>query len=123
MAAAAIPLIANLAPGLISLIVGLVHKQAPIAEAVHGPSTGAVKFGDVFASVIQSLTTAATAGSIPKELPADETIKTIIQAVVSSMQLSGLLGTTAVLPAPVLAVANPQTIVLKAGQSVTITVG
>lgn len=91
--AAFVPLIAEIAPELINLIVGLVHKKAPIAEASNGPSTGAVKFSEVFQAVIAALNTAAAAGQINKALPPDDTIKTIIQAVVQSMQLSGLIGT------------------------------
>ena len=113
----AIALIAALAPSLIDLIAGLVHKAAPVAETVHGPSTGPVKFAEVFGSVVALLTRAAGTGQIPKELPPDETIKAVIQAVVSSMKLSGLLMSSVTIgPAPA------QSLVLKAGQSVTIKV-
>jgi hypothetical protein len=96
--AAFIPIIASVAPSIISLIAGLVHKNAPIAEATHGPGTGPVKFADVFTAVITALQSAAAAGQIDKTLPSDDSIKAIIQAVVSSMQLSGLLGATASTP-------------------------
>lgn len=98
MAGALIPLVATVAPPLINLIAGLVHKAAPIAEQKHGPGTGPVKFSDVFNSVIVSLQNAALAGQIDKTLPPDDVIKTIIQAVVSSMQLSGVLEPPAPLP-------------------------
>ena len=115
MAAAAIPIIEAIAPTLINLIASLVHKAAPAAETALGPGTGPVKFADVFASVMNSLNSAAMAGQIDKTLPNDNTVKIIIQAVVSSMNLSGLLSGTA-------ASASAQSIALSAGQSVTITV-
>lgn len=120
MAAAIIPLVAAIAPEIISLITGLVHKAAPAAEAAHGASTGPVKFADVFASVITSLTKAAEAGSIPKALPSDDAVKTVIQSVVSSLKQLGLLDAAAVV-APATATAT-QTVTLRAGQSVTISV-
>jgi hypothetical protein len=120
VAAAAIPLITTLAPSIISLIASLVHQKAPVAEQQYGPGTGAVKFGAVFGDVVMALQKAAAAGQIDKVLPADDTIKAIIQAVVTAMQLSGVLATSpaaqAVTPTP------GQSIVLSAGQSVTITV-
>lgn len=112
MAAAIIPIVASLAPDIIGLIAGLVHKHAPIAEAT-GPGTGPVKFADVFGAVMTALQNAAAAGSISKQLPSDEAIKSIIQAVVSSMKLSGLLDS----PVPVAG----QSYTLRAGQSLTIT--
>ncbi len=116
MAAAIIPLVAAVAPDIIGLIAGLVHRAAPAAEK-NGPGTGPVKFGEVFASVIGSLNSAAIAGQIPKGLPGDDVIKVIIQAVVSSMKLAGLLGDAAVA-----AISPAQSLVLKSGQSVTISV-
>ncbi len=122
MAAALIPLIAGLAPEIINLIAGLVHKQAPIVEATHGPATGPVKFGEVFASVIAALTTAANAGQIPKVLPSDDLIQVIIQAVVTSMKLSGSLEVPASgLAGPGLPPTQPVTpFSLHPGQSITI---
>lgn len=120
MAAAVIPLVATVAPEIIKLITGLVHKEAPKAEQL-GSGTGPVKFAQVFASVVGSLTEAANAGQIPKQLPPDETIKTIVQAVVASLQLSGLLDKSAV-ATPTQVPAGAQSITLSAGQSVTITV-
>src|SRR4051812_39662100 len=90
MAALAVPLIASLAPTIIDLITSLVHKSAPTQEAL-GPKTGPLKFANVFGDVITSLTKAATAGQIDKALPPDDTIKLIIQSVVTSMKLSGQL--------------------------------
>ncbi len=113
MAAAIIPLIAGLAPGVINLIASLVHGAAPQAESL-GTGTGPVKFATVFGDVMGSLTKAAEAGSIPKVLPSDDTVKMIIQAVVSSMQLSGTLKPAAVAPS--------EDIVLRAGQAVRIRV-
>jgi len=117
MAGAIIPLVTAIAPEIINLIAGLVHKAAPAAEATYGPSTGPVKFATVFASVVTALQSAAAAGQIPKELPSDPTIQTVIQAVVSSMNLTGLLT-----EAPA-ATAQPQVVTLKAGQSLTVTCG
>ena len=128
MAAALVPLIAGVLPEVITLIAGLVHRAAPQAEAMMGAGTGPVKFADVFASVMGALTKAAEAGQIPKALPADETVKTVIQAVVSSMKLSGLLDVPTPAPAPITKPAAGQTgqagqdLVLRAGQSVRITV-
>ena len=121
MAGLAIPLIGAVLPDIITLITGLIHKAAPLAEAANGPSTGPAKFGDVFASVITSLNSAALAGQISKILPSDEVIKIIIQAVVSSMKLGGLLGA----PAATVATALPagmQTLVLKPGAILSISV-
>ena len=104
MAAAIIPLVSALAPEIINLIVGLVHKSAPAAESQLGAATGPAKFGMVFGDVVAALNKAAVAGQISKTLPADETIQVIIQAAVQSMQLSGLLG--AALPATAAVTAN-----------------
>jgi len=125
MSAAAVSLITSLAPEVINLIAGLVHKQAPVAEATYGPSTGLVKFADVFSFVITALQTAAAAGQIPKVLPSDDTVKAIIQAVVQSMQLSGLLGAETTTSAAsssssVVKPAQPQALKLTPGQVITI---
>lgn len=117
MAAAAIPLIAAFAPQIISLIAGLVHKRAPIAEATHGPATGPVKFTDVLSDVMLKLQAAAGAGQIPKQLPGDDLIKLVIQSVVTSMKLEGLLGEN-----NIPAVTDSNAIVLAPGQSITISV-
>ena len=114
MAAVAVPLISALLPEVINLIAGLVHKAAPVAEVSNGPKTGPVKFADVFAAVMTALQNAAAAGSIPKILPPDDTVKAIIQAVVTSMQISGVLGTPAT-------PAAPSAYTVKAGQTITIT--
>ena|ERR1700730_8571690 len=119
MAAAIIPLIASLAPTIIDLIASLVHKQAPIAEATLGTGTGPVKFADVFVSVMESLTKAKVAGQIDL-LPDDSTVKTIIQAVVTSMKLTGRLG-----PAPPATITNTavaSAVTLSSGESVTVSV-
>ncbi len=124
MAAAVIPLIATLAPELINLIVGLVHKKAPEAEVL-GPGTGALKFADVFVGVMQDLIKAHAAGSLPGALPDEATVKTIIQSIVTSLKLLGALGGAptppVVVPAPGGTV--PQVVVIRPGQSLTITVG
>lgn len=90
-AAAIIPAVTAIAPSLIDLITGLVHKGAPVAEQQLGPKTGPVKFARVFGEVMAYLQNAAAAGQIDKTLPSDQTVQTIIQAVVTSMNLSGML--------------------------------
>jgi hypothetical protein len=124
MAAALIPIVAPLVltelPKLVDLIVGLIHKQAPVAEASGGPGTGPVKFADVFVAVMNDLAKASASNQIPG-IPADGTVKTIIQAVVTSMKLSGVLGSMSVSsPAELPATQGP--LVLSAGQSITISV-
>jgi hypothetical protein len=116
MAAALIPLIAELAPTLINLIVGLVHQKAPVAEQI-GPGTGPVKFADVFVSVMTDLAKAKATGQI-EVLPDDATVKVIIQAAVTGMQLLGLLGGTAAVSPQA---SSAQSIGLKTGQSLLIT--
>ena len=130
---AALPTVIGDAQKVISLIVGLVHKSAPAQEAL-GPGTGPVKFSNVFADVMTELQKAAAAGQIDKTLPSDEMVKAIIQAVVTSLQISGLLGAvaTTATPTPAPAAAAPhaavaatgsaQSVTLSAGQSITITV-
>lgn len=121
MAGVVVPLITALAPDIIKLIVGLVHKSAPVAEATNGPGTGAVKFAQVFQDVIMALQSAAAAGTIDKALPADETVKMIIQAVVTSMQAAGLLpGSAIVTPPSPSPQGTPQQIWLMSGQSIVI---
>lgn len=134
MAAAIVPLAVQFLPGIIDLIAGLVHKKAPQVEGALGAGTGPVKFASVFEYVMSALTQAATAGQIPKELPSDDIVKTVIQSVVSSLKLQGLLtqeGIAAVAPvvpqvvAPVATMprmAGPGVITLASGQSVTIMV-
>jgi hypothetical protein len=116
MAAAIIPLIAGLAPSIINLITSLIHQNAPVAETTYGPGTGPVKFADVFASVIAALQKAAAAGAIDKALPSDEIIKAIIQAVVTSMQMSGQLGETPAQPG------GPASSIGSVGQVITVRV-
>jgi hypothetical protein len=126
MAAAIIPILTAVGPSLISLIAGLVHRSAPAAEQQLGPGTGPVKFAQVFGDVIAALNRAASAGQIDKLLPSDQEIQLIIQSVVSSMKLAGLLSASQAAdisqaistPAP----AGQQGIILTAGQSLTITV-
>jgi hypothetical protein len=117
MAAALIPLIMGLAPDVINLVTSLVHSSATKAETTFGPGTGPVKAAQVFSDVITALTSAATIGTISKILPPDDTIRLIIQSTVQSMQLSGLIGGTSSVPA---VSANPASIKLSAGQSITI---
>jgi hypothetical protein len=118
MAAALIPLIAGLAPEIINLIVGLVHPKAIAAEQNNGPLSGPVKFADVFVGVMKDLTAAHVAGTIAL-LPDDATVKVIIQAVVTSMQLTGLIGGAS--PAATPSALSAQSVVLKNGQSVLVT--
>ena len=134
MAAAFVPLIATIAPEIINLIAALTNKAAPIAEATHGAATGPVKFTDVFNVVITALNNAAIAGQISKALPSDDIVKIVIQAVVSCMQLNGLLGANSVSGVPGTAAttissvttanttAAQQFLNLKSGQSVVISV-
>ncbi len=121
MAAALIPLAVSLAPQIIDLIVGLVHKSAPVAEQQLGVKTGPAKFGQVFGDVITALTKAATAGQISRTLPPDETIQMIIQAVVTSMQLSGTLGAVPPPQAVAVPVHPAQSVALAPGQSLLVT--
>lgn len=116
MAAALIPIFAGLAPELISLIVSLTHPAAKAAEAQLGTGSGPVKMATVFGDVMTALTKAAEAGTISKTLPPDETVKLILQAVVTSMKMSGALGSTPIAEAP----STSQIILLRAGQSLTI---
>lgn len=121
MAGALVPLIATLAPGLINLVVGLVHKHAPVAEATGGPGTGISKFTDVFIGVMKDLTDSKVQGIIAA-LPDPEIVKLVIQSTVNSMKLSGVLGAAQPSsPDPGL-LAPSQSMTIRAGQSVTITV-
>lgn len=104
------------------LIASLVHPAAKAAETQIGPGTGPVKLSQVFDTVIGLIQKAAAAGTIPKELPSDETIKLIIQAVVTSMQLSGILGPTPPAAGSTVSVGSPDGIILKPGQRITISV-
>lgn len=129
------PLIGTLAPAVVSLISSLVTQHAQTAEATHGQGTGAVKFSDVFVAVMQDLVNTHAAGQLP-ELPDEATVKTIIQAVVTAMKITNVLGTPAAAPAnPTIAApaavagktaANQQPsgipLTLTKGQTVTITV-
>ncbi len=120
MAAAIVPLIAQLAPEIVSLVVGLIHGHAPVAEAARGSGTGPAKFADVFVAVMKDLASAHAVGSIPV-LPDDPTVKLIIQSVVNSMQLMGGLGAAAkASPAPV--AASVKSLTLAPGQAITISV-
>jgi hypothetical protein len=117
MAATIIPLVASMAPDIIALIASLVHRAAPAAEQKYGSGTGPVKFADVFAAVIDAMNKAAGAGAIPKSLPPDDAIKSIIQAVLTSLKLTGALDSQAL---PV--ASTPQAITVVSGQTITITV-
>ncbi len=121
MAAAVVNALVPLAPGIFDLIAGLVHRKAPEAQAALGAGTGPVKFADVFTGVMNDLAKAHAAGQLPGPIPDDATVKLIIQAIVSSMNLLGLLdGIPAVLTAPA---SSSQAIMIKPGQILTITVG
>jgi hypothetical protein len=120
VAAVAIPLIAGLLPDIVSLIAGLVHPKAIAAEAAHGPISGPVKFADVFTGTMKDLIAAHAAGTIAV-LPDEAIVKVIIQAVVTTMKLGGLLEN--IPPEPGKPMTAQQQISLKAGQSVLISVG
>jgi hypothetical protein len=122
MAGALIPLIATLAPAVIDLIAGLVHQKAPQAEAILGAGTGPVKFAEVFVGVMSDLAKASASGQITGGIPADGTVKMIIQAVVTSMKLSGTLGTVVATVAVPGILAAPQSLILAPGQTITISV-
>lgn len=92
MAGIAIPLIAGVVPSIIQLIASLTHPAAQAAEVNLGPGTGPVKLSAVFDSVMGALTMASANGTIQGPIPDSKTVLAIIQAVVSSMHLSGLLG-------------------------------
>lgn len=104
MAAALVPLIASVAPPIIDLIAGLVHKHAPQVEASNGPGTGPVKFSDLFSIVQGALTRAAQTGAIPAgAVPSDDILKLIIQTGVTTLKLPGGVladATSATPPAP-----------------------
>lgn len=119
MAAIAAPLIQTLGPGLIDLIAGLVHQKAPAAEQARGKGTGPVKYADVFAATMQDLINAHAAGQIPT-LPDEALVKIVIQAVVTSMKLSGQLSSDPT--AVALAASGSQSIILAAGQTLVVTV-
>ncbi len=121
MAAAIVPLIGALAPEIISLIAGLVHPKAIAAEAANGPLSGPVKFADVFVSVMSDLAKAHAAGTIAA-LPDDATVKVVIQAVVTSMQLSGLIGGAAAAAPGKSAPPATQSFALASGQTLTFSV-
>jgi hypothetical protein len=125
MATAIVPLILGIAPQIISLIVGLVHHQAPVAEAQMGAGTGAVKFADVFLYVMDGLTKAHAAGTLGGDLPAPDLVKVLVQTLVTSLKGLGLLtadaaGNIAVVAAP--APSGVQPGALSSGQSLIISV-
>jgi hypothetical protein len=133
MAGAVVPLITSLAPTVLELITSLVHQFAPKAELAYGPKTGPVKFADVLGDVLIKIQAAAAAGQIPKDLPSEDTIKFVIQTVVTSMKLLGALdkaalpdlSSAALTPAPGTSAptVNPpgaQTIRIAPGQQLTI---
>ena len=119
MATALIPILTSVAPEIISLITGLVHKSAPAAEATYGAGTGPVKLATVFGDVMTALQSAASAGTISKTLPADSEVQLIIQSVVASLQASGALTSPVT---PTVTPATTQTVTLASGQSLTIRV-
>jgi hypothetical protein len=102
MAGAIVPIIGALAPSIINLIAGLVHQKAPVQQAALGSGTGAVKFANLFLDVMNDLTKAHAAGQIDT-IPDDATAKTVIQSVISSMKLLGLLDSSALPDAPTIA--------------------
>jgi len=89
------------------LIAGLVHQKAPAQDAALGSGTGPVKFANLFVDVMGDLAKAHAAGTIDT-IPDDATAKTVIQSVISSMKLLGLLdGSVVVDPAAVTTVTAP----------------
>lgn len=99
MAGVAVPIIEAVAPSVISLIAGLVHKQAPIEQANNGPSTGPVKFANVFNAVVAALENAVSAGQLDKTaVPSTDTVKLIIQVIITALKLPG--GVLSDVPAP-----------------------
>jgi uncharacterized ubiquitin-like protein YukD len=81
------------------LIGKLVHQFIGDAEASLPISgLGPVKQEEVFAKVITALTNLATAGKIDKTLPADGTIRAIIDAVLESMKLSNVIPGSTLVP-------------------------
>jgi hypothetical protein len=120
MAAALVPLALSLAPEIINLITGLVHKHATVAQVAKVPNTGPVAFADVLSAVGDDLSRAHAAGQITGPIPEDAIVKVIIQAVVTSMKMSGLLGTPA-LPG-ISTTPGSQSLVLKLGDTLSIKV-
>ena len=109
MAAVAIPVLTALAPSILELITSLVHRGAPAQEAALGAKTGPVKFANLFASVMQDLINAHAAGQIAGDLPTTDLVKFVMQIVITSLKLQGVLGSTAVddavtVPVPTVAV-------------------
>jgi hypothetical protein len=130
MAAALIPLIApifeSLAPQVIALITALVHKHAAAAQAQLGVGTGPVKLAQVLTAVNSDLSDAAKAGTIPP-VTATGSVAQVVQSVVGSMKLSGLLGASAASPAvaaKTVSAANATTgslvVNMKPGETITI---
>lgn len=115
----AIPLIAGIAPNIISLITGLVHKKAPAVEAVLGPATGPLKFTEVLTAVMTALNASLQAGQIT-DVPHEDLVKVIIQAVVTSMKLAGILDGPTTIPAGT--VPGLISYVLHPGQNLTVSV-
>ena len=89
MAGIAIPLIEALGPSVISLIAGIVHKEAPKQEAANGPGTGPVKFANVFDAAMNALQVAANAGQIDKNLPSPDVVKVLVQTLITAFKLPG----------------------------------
>ena len=103
---------------LTDLIAGLVHHQAPVAQATNGPGTGPIKLGDVVLSVQKSLVSAHAAGTLTGTIPDGPTILLIVQSMISIMKLPG---GQLVAPTPPVAVTSGD-VVLPSGSKVTITV-
>jgi len=118
-AAILVPLIEGLGPPLINFLTGLIHKKALEAEQTHGPKSGPLKFADVFVGVMNDVAKAKAAGTI-SVMPDDNLVKIIIQAVTTSMMISGTLNGDNN-PAPAVTVdSTSKQFVLKPGESVTI---
>lgn len=99
MASLAIPLIASLAPEIISLIAGLAQPKIIAAEQINVP--GPVRFADVFVETMSDLTKAHANGQIAGDLPNDAIVKVIIQAVFTSLSKSGIVNVPPMsVPAP-----------------------
>jgi hypothetical protein len=115
--AAIAPLVTSVAPSIIDLVTSLIHKAAPAAEATLGPGTGPIKAATVLSAMTAQLQQAATSGQIKaSDIPSPDVLQVILNAVVKSMNLSGLLEASSTSTTP------NQAITIKPGQSLTISV-
>jgi hypothetical protein len=131
MAAAIIPVLAPLIPTLanelVTFIANLAHSHAAAAQVTKAPGTGPAVFADVLLAVQNSLIKTHAAGQLPGDIPDMAIVKIIIQAVYTVMQLpSPAMLTAATATVPITGVAttmNAKTLVLRSGESLTISAG